>query len=135
MTEIATLIDWTQFHQAQRSLGPNFWRTLTFLRDEGSRSIAAIETALRQHNAAAMIGPAELLKSEALQMGAMRVAELAEQVEFEARDCVESHDAPDLLIAPVVTLREAFAETVALLQRDISPLMVREKTIPPVFAS
>lgn len=134
MDETATLIDWQQFHHARDALGSNFWRTLVYLRDEGGRAIGAIETALRRHDAIAMIGPAELLKSEALQMGALRVAALAEQIEFDARDCVETHDAPDLLIEPVVALREAFAETVALLQKDISPLMVREKTIPPVFA-
>ena len=134
MDERVTLIDWQRFRHAREALGPNFWRTLVYLRDEGARSIAGIEAALRRHDAIAMVGPAELLKSEALQMGAMRVAELAEQVELDARDCVETHDVPDLLIEPVVALREAFAATVELLEKDISPLLVREKTIPPVFA-
>ncbi len=135
MDGMVTLIDWHQFRHAREALGPNFWRTLIYLRDEGSKCIGAIETALRRHDAVGIIGPAETLKSEAFQMGAKRVAEIAEQVEMEARDCVEMHDTPDLLIESVVALRQAFTETVEALQKDISPLMVREKTIPPTFAT
>lgn len=135
MDGMVTLIDWGQFRHAREALGPNFWRTLIYLRDEGSKCIGAIESALRRHDAVGIIGPAETLKSEAFQMGAKRVAEIAEQVEMEARDCVEMHDTPDLLLETVISLRAAFTETVEALQKDISPLMVREKTIPPVFSS
>lgn len=128
-------IDWRQFEAARAALGRNFWRTLVFLRDEGTRAIGAVEVALRSHNAAAMIGPAELLKSEALQMGAMAVAEIAEDVEMQARDCVEWHQSPDALIAEVVELRAAFEATVVALQKHISPLQVRPKTIPPTFGA
>jgi histidine phosphotransfer protein HptB len=128
-------IDWRQFEAARAALGPNFWRTLVFLRDEGAKAIGTIEFALRGHDAVAMIGPAELLKSEALHMGAMAVAEIAEDVEMQARDCVEWHQSPDRLIEAVVELRAAFEATVAALQKHISPLQVRPKTIPPTFGA
>lgn len=128
-------IDWRQFEAARTALGPNFWRTLVYLRDEGKRAIGTIEVALRGHDAVAMIGPAELLKSEALQMGAMAVAEIAEDVEMQARDCVEWHQSPDSLIEAVVELRTAFEATVTALQSHISPLQVRPKTIPPTFGA
>jgi histidine phosphotransfer protein HptB len=128
-------IDWRQFEAARSALGANFWRALIYLRDEGTRAIGAIEVALRGHDAVAMIGPSELLKSEALQMGAIAVAELAEDIEMQARDCVEWHQSPDTLIAEVVQLRAAFEATVAALQKHISPLQVRPKTIPPTFGS
>ena len=133
--EIGTLIDWPRFRATRAALGANFWRTLIFLRDEGGRSVAAIEAAVRAHDAASIVGPAELLKTEALHLGAIGVGEIAELVEMEARDCLETHDAPDALIEAVVALRRAFGDTVALLEQDISPLMHRDAATRSVFAS
>jgi hypothetical protein len=72
-----------------------------------------------------VIAPADLLKADALQIGALSVAELAEDVEFGARDCVEWHQTSDILLEPVIALRAAFEDTLEQLQRDVNPLVMR----------
>lgn len=120
------LIDWARFARAREQLGANFWRVMGYLRDDGERAVTSIETALRAGNAAGLIGPAELLKTEAEQMGAIAVAEIAEEIELQARDCVEWHQAPDFLVEAVVKLRECFRQTVVRLEQEASPLLERK---------
>lgn len=119
----ADLIDWPSLAAERQRLGDQFWRVLGYLHDEGIAAIASIENALRVHDAVAMIGPAERLKREAFPLGALRLAEIAETIELEARDCVESHQDPAPLIEAVVLLRSVFAQTVEQLRNDSNPLM------------
>ncbi len=121
--DAADLIDWACLAAERQRLGGQFWRTLGYLHDEGLVAISGIENALRAHNPAAMVGPAERLKDEAFPLGALRLAEIAESIEIDARDCVEWHQDPAPLIESVVLLRSVFAETVALLESDSNPLM------------
>lgn len=125
MTGPTDVIDWTRLAAARERMGGKFWRTLGYLYDEGLVAMSAIENALRAHDPVAMISPAERLKDEALPLGAMRLAEIAESIEMQARDCVEWHQDPAPLIEAVVSLRATFAETVALLQQDSNPLIQR----------
>jgi histidine phosphotransfer protein HptB len=129
----AAQVDWARFAQAKASLGSNFTRLLGYFREDGGKSIAAIEAALRGHDAIGIVGPADLLKSEAMQMGALGLAELAEAIEFEARDCVELHLLPDSLIESVVSLRMAFESVLGQFDRETNPLMVR-RAPRPLFA-
>ncbi len=127
---MADQVDWAQFAQARSTLGGNFARLLGYFREDGDKSVTAIEDALRALDPAGMIGPADLLKSEAIQMGAMGLAELAEAIEFEARDCVEMHLSPDTLLESVVALRGAFGAVIAQFDRETNPLMVRKPHRP-----
>ncbi len=119
------VIDWARFAQARSQVGSGFLRVLGYLRDDGSKSLGAIEDALRGRNPMAMIGPADLLKTDAIQVGALSVAELAEDVEYAARDCVEWHQSPDGMVEQVLALRSAFDQTVILMDREVNPLSVR----------
>ncbi len=122
---VSAVIDWERFAQARAALGSNFLRTVGFFQEDGAKSLSTIEGALRLRNPIAIIGPADLLKSDALQIGALTVAELAEDVEFGARDCVEWHQASDILLESVIQLRAAFDDTLAQLERDVNPLAMR----------
>lgn len=124
--EGSTLVDWTAFGQARSELGAGFVRILGYFREDGVKSVAAIEQAMRALSAAAMVIPAHTLKGEARQFGAEPLAELAEQIETIARDCVELQDTPDGALAPVARLRPLFAETLALLEREANPLVARK---------
>jgi histidine phosphotransfer protein HptB len=119
------IIDWQRFAQARAHLGENFLRVIGYLKQDGEKSISAIETALRARNAVAMVGPADLLKADALQIGALSLAELAEDIEMGARDCVEWHQSPDMLLEMVMKLRAEFADTLSQLEGEINPLMSR----------
>jgi histidine phosphotransfer protein HptB len=119
------IVDWARFGQAKQALGHNFWRVLRYFREDGGAAVSAIEDGMRAQRAMAMIGPADLLKSEAIQMGALSVAELAEDIEMQARDCIEMHQAPDTLLEAVIALRAAFEQTVASLEQRASPLVSR----------
>ena len=120
------VVDWERYAQARERLGGNFWRVMGYLREDGHKSVTMIEEALRADDAVALIGPAELLKSEALQMGALAVAEIAEEIELQARDCVEWHQSPEMLVSDVVRLRQTFEETVDLFEKEASPLLTRK---------
>jgi histidine phosphotransfer protein HptB len=123
--QIGAIIDWERFAQARAHLGDSFVRVIGYFDQDGRKSLDTIEGALRNRNAIGMIAPADLLKRDAMQIGAITVAELAEDVEFAARDCVEWHQAPELMLEPVMQLRAAFSETMAQLEREVNPLLVR----------
>jgi chemotaxis protein histidine kinase CheA len=80
---------------------------------------------MRARSAAALVRPAHTLKGDALQFGAEPLGELAEHIEVVARRCVETRDEPDELIPEVVKLRPLFEETLALFDRETSPLIAR----------
>lgn len=119
-------VDWPRFDQARISLGVNLLRVLNYFREDGGKAVTAIENAMRMKDAVAMIGPADLLRSEAVQIGAQGVAELAEEIEVQARDCLEWHQSPDSLLEPVVQLRAVFNETVAAFENETNPLSIRK---------
>ncbi len=121
-----TEMDWNRFEQARASLGANFFRVLSYFRDDGGKAVTAIENAMRANDAIAMISPADLLKSEAIELGALGVAELAEEIEVQARDCLEWHQSPDSLLQEVVQLRSVFDQTVAAFDYETNPLLVRK---------
>lgn len=123
--EGSTLVDWAVFTQARSELGAGFVRILGYFREDGVKSVGAIEDAMRAQSAAALVLPAHTLKGEARQFGAEPLAELAEIIENIARDCVETRDTPDQALAHVVKLRPLFEETLGLLEREANPLVAR----------
>ena len=122
------LVNWTDFAQARRELGAGFVRILGYFREDGIKSVASIEEAMRSRNAAALVIPAHTLKGEARQFGAERLSLMAEEIETVARRCVEYHESPEELIELVVALRPAFEETLQLLEKDANPLFARRPT-------
>ncbi|CAH0353344.1 hypothetical protein BH11PSE5_BH11PSE5_16190 [soil metagenome] len=121
----AKLIDFTDFAQARAELGTDFVRILGYFKEDGTKSVAAIEEAMRARNATALVLPAHTLKGESRQFGAERLGDMAEEIEMVARRCVEYHESPEELIEIVVALRGCFAETIAALEADSNPLVTR----------
>jgi histidine phosphotransfer protein HptB len=124
-TDGETLIDWAVLTAARVELGANFVRILGYFREDGEKSVAAIEAAMRAANAAAMVIPAHTLKGESRQFGAEALGNLAEAIETIARDCVESRDPPEPALPLVVGLSALFQSTLALLERETNPLVER----------
>ncbi|AGH49507.1 MULTISPECIES: Hpt domain-containing protein [Sphingomonas] len=135
--ETLALVDWDVFSRARTELGAGFIRILGYFREDGVKSIQAIEEAMRARNATALVIPAHTLKGESLQFGAEPLAALSEHIEKVARRCVETRQAPDELIPDVVRLRPMFEETLAQIDREASPLMQRRPSFgrrpPTVF--
>lgn len=123
--QVNTLVDWDAFTQARSELGAGFVRILGYFQEDGIKSVAAIEAAMRAHNAAAMVLPAHTLKGEARQFGAEPLALVAEKIETIARTSVEKRDTPDSALEHVVGLRELFESTLTLLLREANPLVER----------
>lgn len=121
-----SLVNWSGYAQARAELGANFVRILGYFREDGAKSVDAIEAAMRARSAAGLVVPAHTLKGESRQFGADTLADLAEAIEVAARDCVERHDSPDLLLADVVGLRPLFDATLTLLEREANPLVLRK---------
>ena len=119
------IIDCEAFARARTELGSGFVRILGYFREDGARSIAAIEAAMHARNTNALVLPAHTLKSEARQFGAEPLGDAAEEIEFTARRCIEAHRFPDELVTAVVELRRLFEETSRLMEREMNPLAQR----------
>ena len=119
------LVDWTKFAQMRTELGASFVRILGYFREDGEKAVAKIEEAMHRRDAAAMVLPAHTLKAEARQFGAEPVADLAEEIENEARRALESHLFPDNILPQVARLRPLYARTLDMLEEETNPLAVR----------
>ena len=75
--ETAILVDRGLLSRARAELGADFVRILDYFKEDGIKSLAAIEDAVRAGNAAAMVMPAHTLKGEARQFGAGALSDLA----------------------------------------------------------
>ncbi|MDE0879080.1 MAG: Hpt domain-containing protein [Sphingomonas bacterium] len=125
--EGSTLVDWNAYAVTRRELGPGFVRILGYFREDGIKSVAAIEEAMRANNAAAMVIPAHTLKGEARQFGAEPLGALAEKIETIARDAVEQHDGCEHALVDVAKLRALFEQTLQLLEREATPIVTARK--------
>jgi HPt (histidine-containing phosphotransfer) domain-containing protein len=121
----AEVVDWARFEKTRGELGPGFIRILSYFREDGVKSVAAIERAMHEQNTVALVIPAHTIKGEARQFGAEPLAKAAELVETTARLCIETRRFPDELVADVVRLRKLFDETIQLFDEATNPLRSR----------
>lgn len=123
--EARELVDWAHFERSRAELGPGFIRILSYFKEDGVKSVAQIEQAMREEQTAALVLPAHTLKGESRQLGAEPLAQVAELIESTARFCVETHRFPDELVPEVVQLRKLFNETIELFEKATNPLATR----------
>ena len=119
------IVDWAHFEKARSELGPGFIRILSYFREDGVKSVAAIERAMREQDTVGLVMPAHTIKGEARQFGAEPLAEVAELIESTARLCIETRRFPDELVADVVRMRKLFDETIQLFDQATNPLLSR----------
>ena len=125
MDEGSDIIDWGYFEKSRAELGPGFIRILAYFREDGAKSVAAIEQAMHENDTVALILPAHTIKGESRQFGAEPLAVVAELIETTARMCVETHRFPDELVPNVVELRRLWNRTVELFDKATNPLQSR----------
>ena len=126
MSDDATnIIDWDVYGKAKAELGPGFVRILGYFREDGVKSVARVEQAMREGVTAQLVVPAHTLKGEARQFGAEPLANVAEEIEMTARRALEGGRFPDELVADVVKLRRLFEATVELFDKEMNPLVQR----------
>lgn len=123
------LINWDSFSETRELLGAQFVRILGYFREDGMKSVAAIEEAMRVGNSGALVMPAHTLKGESFQFGAEKLGEIAEQLEVAARHFVEIQQGPEELLSLVVQLRPIFETTLSALEQEFSPLIERRATM------
>ena len=123
--EVRDIVDWTYFEKSRTELGPGFIRILSYFKEDGTKSIAQIEAAMRAQDTTALVLPAHTLKGESRQLGAEPLAKIAELIETTARFCMESHRFPDELVPQVVELRKLFDQTIELFDKATNPLVSR----------
>jgi HPt (histidine-containing phosphotransfer) domain-containing protein len=119
------IVDWVHFEKNRAELGPGFIRILSYFREDGAKSVYAIEQAMHEQNTVALVIPAHTLKGEARQFGAEPLAAIAEQIEQVARICIETHRFPDELVPDVVELRRLWSRTIDLFDKAVNPLLSR----------
>ena len=120
------IVDWALFEKNRAELGPGFIRIISYFREDGAKSVAQIEHAMREENTAGLVIPAHTIKGEARQLGAEPLAAIAELIESTARLCVETHRFPDEIVPEVVELRRLFNETVEQFDKATNPLVTRQ---------
>jgi len=120
------LMNWDVFVQTQAAVGEHFIRLLGYFREDGPKSVEAIELALQQKSSGQMVLPAHTLKGEASQFGAEKLALLAEEIEVAARHYVEIRQDPAELVEQIAQLRPLFRKSLAAIDEQISPLVRRE---------
>ena len=125
--ELPDIVDWALFEKNRAELGPGFIRIISYFREDGAKSLAQIELAMREENTTALVLPAHTIKGEARQLGAEPLAKIAELIESTARLCIETHQFPNELIASVVELRRLFTQTVELFDKATNPLLTRQQ--------
>jgi len=119
------IVDWVHFEKSRGELGPGFIRILGYFREDGAKSVAQIEAAMREQNTVGLVIPAHTLKGEARQFGADPLADCAELIEQSARISIETHSFPDELIVDVVKLRRLWNQTIELFDKAINPRLTR----------
>src|SRR6478672_4610044 len=123
--EARDIVDWAYFEKSRTELGSGFIRILTYFKEDGVKSVAQIEQAMRDENTTALVLPAHTLKGEARQLGAEPLATIAELIETTARFCIESRRFPDELVPEVVALRRLFSQTVEQFDQATNPIVRR----------
>ncbi len=124
------IINWKAYAETRALMGPGFVRILGYFREDGMKSVAAIEQAFRELDSAKLVMPAHTLKGEAWQFGAEKLGELAEEIEIAARHYVEIRQDPSDLVRQVASLRVLFENTLSALDADVSPLVNRRDAVP-----
>ncbi len=127
------IVDWVHFEKSRGELGPGFIRILGYFREDGAKSVAQIEAAMREQNTVALVIPAHTLKGEARQFGAEPLAERAELIEQIARNCIETHRFPDELVPDVVELRRLWSATIDLFEKATNPRLTRAAPVQGGF--
>ena len=124
--ELPDTVDWALFEKNRAELGPGFIRIISYFREDGAKSVAQIEQAMRDENTPGLVLPAHTIKGEARQLGAEPLAAMAELIETTARLCMETHRFPDELVPQVVEMRKLFNQTVDLFDKATNPLVSRD---------
>jgi len=102
-------------------LGAHFPRILGYFAEDGVKSVQAVEEAVANRDAVALVRPAHTLKGEALQFGAEALGYAAEHIETAARAGVEAHAFPQEIIDFSYKLRPLFEEALVALQHAVAP--------------
>ena len=102
-------------------LGAHFPRILSYFAEDGVKSVEAIEQAVGNRDAVALVRPAHTLKGESLQFGAEALGYAAEKIEMAARAGVEAHAFPTDIVDFSWKLRPLFEEALAALQQAAAP--------------
>lgn len=123
--EETPLVNWATFTDTRSALGGDFVRILGYFREDGTKSVAAIEDAMRAGNSAGLVIPSHTLKGDSAQFGAERLSAVAEKIEMAARRCVELRQEPDELLQLVVMLRHLFEQSLTALEKETNPLVQR----------
>jgi HPt (histidine-containing phosphotransfer) domain-containing protein len=118
-------IDREKLNAIRAELGTHFPRILSYFAEDGVKSVAAIEDAVRNRDTVSLVRPAHTLKGESLQFGAEALGLAAELIEKAARDGVESHTFPADITEIANRLRSLFEEALAALEREAAPAITQ----------
>jgi len=125
------LINWPVFTLMRETLGMHFIRLLGYLRDDGTKSVSAIEAALHSADSSRIVIPAHTLKSEAAQFGADQLSMLAEEIEIASRHYVEIQRDPSDLTDKITALRPLLENSLSALE-DGKSLLVHRLPLHPL---
>ena len=123
-----TAIDWARFQMVRSYADRRIARLVGYFREDAEQHLAQADRAARDGNLRAMIGQLEALRRDAIQIGALGLAEMAEGIEQEVRDILD-HGLTDFALPPgLPALSRMIQDTLAALEADISPPLAALQT-------
>ena len=126
------LIDWARFALVRDYADRRMPRLLGFFQEDGERYLASCERAARHRNHVALVGHLEQLRRDCVQIGALGVAQLAEEIENEARDIIDNGLVRFALPPHLPALRSAFEETIQAMEAEIRPVEAPQTSRSPI---
>ncbi len=128
-------INWVRFNMLREQQQHRFFEQFSYFRDDGKKSVQAIEDAMRNMNVAPMIVPANRLMEDAEYFGAEALADHAAALQLAAQNCLTRRERPDHMLRDILNLRPLFFTSIAEMERHSSSLARKEHGNPLVRRS
>jgi HPt (histidine-containing phosphotransfer) domain-containing protein len=112
----APVLDISVFAEARDAMRDRFGKVISFYLEDTTSYIEKIRSGLGTQNAEAIVPPAHTIKSSSRQLGAIRLSELAKDIELTCRDIVKGNGSLESIPAKFEQLEAAFDETRKVLQ-------------------
>jgi len=139
MTQMATLalsIDWARFALVRDYADRRMPRLLQYFEEDAGAALRSARSAHDGGHLFVMIGHLEQLRRDSVQLGALGVAQIAEEIETQVRDVLDFGDCPAGVPAALDQLDHCLLETLSKFRDELSrfapvPRTVRSPILQP----
>ena len=118
----ADIVDWALFEKNRAELGPGFIKIISYFREDGAKSVAQIEQAMREENTVGLVFRPTPSRASLRQLGAEPLAKIADSSNS-PRACAWKPSASPTSSCRKSSRCAACSQTVALFDKATNPLV------------